>query len=94
MTNPERDMDDRKVYWHSRRGMAELDVLLMPYSSEVYPTLTDLERGEFKRLLAAEDADLFAWFMGHATPDDAGFQAVIDQVLAYARTRHETAHST
>lgn len=27
----------KRLYWHSRRGMLELDVLLVPFVQEVYP---------------------------------------------------------
>ena len=28
-----------RLFWHSRRGMLELDVLLVPFVKEVYPSL-------------------------------------------------------
>ena len=28
-----------RLFWHSRRGMLELDVLLVPFVQEVYATL-------------------------------------------------------
>lgn len=29
-----------RLFWHSRRGMLELDVLLVPFTQEVYPRST------------------------------------------------------
>ncbi len=34
----------KRLYWHSRRGMLELDVLLVPFVQEVYPGLDAEDR--------------------------------------------------
>jgi len=34
-------LEHRRLWWHSRRGMLELDVLLVPYTETVYPTLSN-----------------------------------------------------
>ena len=36
------DVELNRLYWHSRRGMLELDVLLVPFVKEVYATLNDV----------------------------------------------------
>ena len=33
------DIEMKRLFWHSRRGMLELDVLLVPFLQEAYPTL-------------------------------------------------------
>ncbi len=38
------DVELNRLYWHSRRGMLELDVLLVPFVREVYPHLNDVDR--------------------------------------------------
>ena len=72
--------DNNKVYWHSRRGMLEIDILLMPYAKEVYPTASDETKRLYKRLLDCEDQDIFAWFMGHMTPQDPEIVTIVAQV--------------
>ena len=50
-----------RLYWHSRRGMLELDVLLVPFVREVYPTLDERDRERYRKLLECEDQDMFGW---------------------------------
>ena len=51
------DAENKRVYWHSRRGMLELDMVLMPFSAEVYPTLQGDLQSKYQKLLACEDTD-------------------------------------
>jgi antitoxin CptB len=76
-----------RVYWASRRGMLELDLVLMPYAKERYPQLSQQEREAYQQLLDCEDTELFAWFLQKATPDDALLAEVVTQVLDFARRR-------
>ena len=52
-----------RLFWHSRRGMLELDVLLVPFVQEVYPTLDAENQARYRKLLECEDQDMFGWFM-------------------------------
>jgi hypothetical protein len=42
-------MDDRtefnRLYWHSRRGMLEIDVMLMPFTQNHYPGFSSQRSG-------------------------------------------------
>ena len=58
-----------RLFWHSRRGMLELDVLLVPFVKEVYPSLD------------AEDQDLFGWFMQRGEPEDADLRRMVRMIL-------------
>ena len=53
------DLDYRKLLWRARRGMWELDQLLVPYCEEMVRGLSTSSRKAFARLLQEEDADLF-----------------------------------
>ncbi len=78
-------MSKPRLRWACRRGMLELDVLLAPFVEEGYDALTDVDKGHFERLLACDDPDLFAWFMGHAKSDDADLQRLIGVILDRVR---------
>ncbi|WP_144210186.1 FAD assembly factor SdhE [Shewanella donghaensis] len=58
-------MNIARVRWACRRGMLELDVLFQPFVNEKYAALSDKDKQTFIDLLACEDPELFAWFMGH-----------------------------
>ncbi|MCL6270183.1 succinate dehydrogenase assembly factor 2 [Sansalvadorimonas sp. 2012CJ34-2] len=75
-----------RLFWHSRRGMLELDVLLVPFSREVYPALSQAEQKSYQELLACEDADLFVWFMEKEVPDDPRIASMVSLVLERARS--------
>ncbi|MCY1380312.1 FAD assembly factor SdhE [compost metagenome] len=70
-----------RLYWHSRRGMLELDVLLVPFVREVYPTLDERDRERYRKLLECEDQDMFGWFMQRAEPEDADLQRMVRMIL-------------
>ncbi|MFK8332515.1 succinate dehydrogenase assembly factor 2 [Pseudomonas sp. BJa5] len=70
-----------RLFWHSRRGMLELDVLLVPFSAEVYPTLSQEDRDLYKRLLSCEDQDMFGWFMERSESDDPELQRMVRIIL-------------
>src|SRR5690606_39693747 len=66
-----------RLFWHSRRGMLELDVLLVPFTQEVYPSLSEADRELYRRLLTCEDQDLFGWFMERNESEDPELQRMV-----------------
>lgn len=78
-------MSKAKLRWACRRGMLELDVLLAPFVEEGYDALSEQQKVDFERLLASDDPDLFAWFMGHQKSDDAAVQALIELIVNRVR---------
>nr|WP_087112877.1 succinate dehydrogenase assembly factor 2 [Parendozoicomonas haliclonae] len=75
-----------RLFWHSRRGMLELDVLLVPFTQEVYPTLSAEQRATYVELLACEDADLFVWFMEKEIPAEQNLADMIRMIIDRARS--------
>ncbi|MAT50772.1 MAG: response regulator receiver protein [Porticoccaceae bacterium] len=63
-------MDRNRLFWASRRGMLELDLILLPFLDQVYPDLGDEDKQRYQRLLDSEDQDLFAWFLRREDPSD------------------------
>ena len=70
-----------RLFWQSRRGMLELDVLLVPFVKEVYATLNDVDRECYRKLLECEDQDMFGWFMQRGEPDDADLKRMVRMIL-------------
>jgi len=77
-----------RLFWHSRRGMLELDLLLVPFVRETYPRLDSENQARYRKLLACEDQDLFAWFMQRTPPEDADLQAIVRLILQDAAKRN------
>ncbi len=73
------------LQWRSRRGMLELDVLLEPFTREVFLSLNEKEQAVYTRLLECEDPDLFRWFMTDQKPEDPELAQMVSKVLQCGR---------
>lgn len=78
MTSPD---DYHRTYWHSRRGMLELDLVLMPFVEKHYRQLPDADKQRYIRLLACEDQDMFSWFLQHKQPEDPELAQIVALIL-------------
>jgi antitoxin CptB len=79
--------ENNRIYWASRRGMLELDLVLMPYARDCYPHLPDADRAAYQQLLECEDTDLFSWFLQKEVPQDPVLAGIVAKVLDFALTR-------
>lgn len=72
--------DERRLRWLLRRGMKELDVMVMRYHASRYPQAPALERAAFVRLVSeVEDPDIWSWAMSYS-PVPAEYTDVIEQL--------------
>ncbi len=77
-----------RLFWHSRRGMLELDELLVPFVREAYTGLEADDKARYEKLLTCEDQDMFGWFMRRNEPADADLKRIVELVLDHSkRTR-------
>jgi antitoxin CptB len=76
------DVDINRLFWGSRRGMLELDLVLMPFLENVYPTLEQADKERYWLLLEEQDLDLFAWFMRRTDPANPELQRIVDIIRA------------
>lgn len=74
--------DINRITWHSRRGMLELDLILMPFVEKHYRQLSKQDQSCYVQLLACEDQDMFGWFLQHKTPEDPLIDYIVKLVLA------------
>ena len=77
------ELNQQKIFWHSRRGMLELDLLLVPFTIDVFPQLSHLDQILYRDFLAEEDQDIFAWLMRRQGPSEVRFNEIIDKILAH-----------
>lgn len=78
------DIAYKKMLWHSRRGMWELDILLLPFAQNQLRSLASAEQAQYERLLEEEDQDLFACLVERATHPDPQIQALVVRIRDYA----------
>jgi antitoxin CptB len=74
------EIEYKKLAWHSRRGMRELDLLLLPFVESVLPGLAAERQNLYERLLEEEDQDLFSWLVLREPARDAALQSLVDQI--------------
>lgn len=70
-----------KLRWRSRRGMLELDLLLLPFFDEVYRDLDEARQQTFVKLLEQDDPDLLAWFSRNGRPEDDDLAELVEFIL-------------
>lgn len=70
-------MDKNRLIWASRRGMLELDLIMLPFVEQIYPTLEEEDKERYHQLLECEDQDLFAWFMNRTDPEDTELARIV-----------------
>jgi len=75
-------VDINRLFWGSRRGMLELDLVLMPFLENIYPSLEQADKERYWLLLEEQDQDLFAWFMRRNDPSNPELQRIVDIIRA------------
>ena len=70
----------RRLRWRCRRGMRELDDLLVRWLEREWASASEEGRGVFLRLLDCEDDRLWRWFLGHETAPDAALDALVQHI--------------
>ncbi|OMH38374.1 succinate dehydrogenase assembly factor 2 [Motiliproteus sp. MSK22-1] len=75
------ETDIKRLGWHCRRGMLELDVLLAPFLDQRFRSLPYEDQQRFEKLIECEDQDIFAWVMRNSEPEDPELQRIVNVIL-------------
>ena len=79
------ELELNRMRWRSRRGMLELDLLLLPFFDEVFTDLSYQNQLTFAKLLEEDDPDLLMWFSNKAVPDDQDMANLVQMILKRVR---------
>ena len=74
-----------RLRWRSRRGMAELDVLFVPFFEEAFDALSADMKEVYARMLDEEDPELWSWFSEQSAPDDPQYRSLVSLMLNRVR---------
>ena len=77
-----------RLFWQSRRGMLELDVILLPFVEKDLAQLDERWQRGFARLLESSDLQLFRWLLRGEKAGDAELHEMIEVILAHHQARH------
>ena len=69
-----------------RRGTKEMDLVLGPFADARLAAMDEPQLALYDRLLAENDQDLMAWFLGTAAPP-GWIGPLLDEVAAFAAAR-------
>ena len=76
---------EAKLRWACRRGMLELDIVLMRFLQHTYPTLLPSQQQLFQQLLTYPDQILMQWLLRLSEPP-AVVLAELIQLIRHAST--------
>jgi antitoxin CptB len=75
------EIDIRRLRWHCRRGMKELDIVLGWYLDECFAAAPETEQQTFIELLAVEDPVIWHWLVGAAPLPDGTLGDVVRRLI-------------
>jgi antitoxin CptB len=58
-----------RLKWSCRRGMLELDLVLINYLENHFPLLSVQQQNNFEQLLSCTDPELENWLLRNQSPD-------------------------
>lgn len=70
----------KRYQFYSRRGMKEVEVVLLDYLERYYDDDDDDTQLMFGRLLKCDDVDMFDWFIRNGTPDNEELARYVKQL--------------
>lgn len=59
-----------RLIWRCRRGMREMDILLLDYLETHYDNASTEDQNTFEELLEETDLDILSWIMEKTSPDE------------------------
>ena len=73
----------KKILWQCRRGLWELDAILIPFVENNFDYLEEDEISNFQRLLKYEDIEIFDILVNKKSFEDATLQPIIKKILSF-----------
>ena len=74
---------EKKILWQCRRGLWELDAILMPFVEKNFSELDNKEVEEFRKLLAYEDIEIFDILVNKKPFDDVDIEHIVDKIKIF-----------
>jgi len=76
-------MDDRRIErlrWRCRRGVLELDLVLLGFLEQQYPGLSAAEQQAFDKLLETPDELLIDYVQGDRIPPENKLKQIVEKL--------------
>lgn len=75
------EQQQKALLWQCRRGIKEIEVLLIPFLENYYVHEDEQIRHAFIALLAEADLDIFEWLMHRQTPENEQMELIVNVIL-------------
>ncbi len=72
----------KKILWQCRRGLWELDAILIPFVEENFDDLDSNNQKLFIELLSYEDVEVFDLLVNQKEPLDKSIKPLVDIIIA------------
>ncbi len=72
----------KKILWQCRRGLWELDAILVPFVEVNFDDLNDINQCLFKELVSFEDVEVFDLLVNKKEPEDSKMKPLVDIILS------------
>lgn len=72
-----------RLKWRCRRGMKELDLLLLPFVESGYHTLSEHEVAILEIMLEEPDPDLYSWLADYCCPLNIEWQKICEKIREF-----------
>lgn len=69
-----------RLRWACRRGMLELDLLLLPFFERIFATLSEHDQQLFEQLLSCNDQELYNWLIKHESVTYPELTSLVERV--------------
>ena len=74
---------EKKILWQCRRGLWELDAILIPFVEKNFSNLEEIEIENFKKLLAYEDIEIFDILVNKKPFEDTEIGDIVSKILEF-----------
>ena len=71
------------LYWRSRRGLAEVELKLVPFFERCFEALPDADRQAYAQLLEMEDWQLHDWLQGRSEPAEPHLARILGLIRRF-----------
>lgn len=83
-TETDKQAKHNRLFWHSRRGMRELDLLLVPFIQQAYPDLSEKDQLLYEAFLKMEDQDMYNLLMQRVEVTDPELDRIVTLIRRHS----------
>ena len=81
---------EKKILWQCRRGLWELDAILIPFVEKNLSQLTDEEINKFQQFLSYEDIEIFDILVNKKQFKESNLISIVSKIIDFHEDSLET----